>query len=675
MHRSALNLGLAFFLALIATTVAGVHPSAAQSLPAIPGAPAARGSGLAGLGGDGAKVRVAAEVSPARVAPGGRLVVAVVLRFARGWHAWTNEPPKFEDFDPIPTTLEVIETPEWIERVGAVQWPRAREVSAANPTGEGTIRVLSFAGEAVAFVPLVVSGSAEPGKRTVTLTLGYQACDDKLCEAPETVELPITVEIAPDASDAIATTGLFATFDPASFERAAPEPVSAGAVGASAPSRESVRFDIFGVGLSVSTADQLGVALVMLLAAVGGFLLNLTPCVLPMIPLKIMGLTQSAKNPGRAFLLGFVMCAGVVAFWLAIGAGIAFVSGFEDISALFQIWWFVVGVGVFIGAMALGMMGAFTFQPPRFVYLINPSQETMRGSFLFGLLTALLATPCVAPFLGSAVAWAVLQDSRVMTIGTFGAIGFGMALPYLVLAARPSWVSKVPRSGPASELIKQVMGLLMLAVAAFFIGSGVLALAAEAPYIWGVFHWWVASVFAGAAGLWLLVRTFQITRSLGARALGTVAAIVIAGGMIAWTVRWTQIEAHNYGSKLWVRYTHENFNAALARGDVVVIDFTAAWCLNCKALKATVLSLDEVEAILSQPGVTSLMADLTSRSDPGWEKLRELGFRGIPLLAVFGPGLKSPIVRDGGYTPSQVIGAIEEAKKPPGTGVQSTASH
>ena len=87
------------------------------------------------------------------------------------------------------------------------------------------------------------------------------------------------------------------------------------------------------------------------------------------------------------------------------------------------------------------------------------------------------------------------------------------------------------------------------------------------------------------------------------------------------------------------------------------------------------LSREEVETALAQPGVTSLMADLTSRKDPGWEKLRELGFRGIPLLAIFGPGLEKPVLRDGGYTPSQVIAAIEDAKKRDGSAARSSAAH
>jgi thiol:disulfide interchange protein DsbD len=188
------------------------------------------------------------------------------------------------------------------------------------------------------------------------------------------------------------------------------------------------------------------------------------------IPLKIMGLSQAAGHPARCFFLGFVMSLGVIAFWMVIGGAIAFVSGFTAINSLFQTPWFSLAVGAFILIMAVGMLGAFAVRLPQFAYMVNPSHETAPGSFAFGIMTAVLSTPCTAPFMGSAAAWAATQNP-VVTLATFGAIGAGMALPYLILSAFPSLVSRMPRTGPASELIKQVMGLLMVAVAIFFLGT------------------------------------------------------------------------------------------------------------------------------------------------------------------------------------------------------------
>ena len=121
--------------------------------------------------------------------------------------------------------------------------------------------------------------------------------------------------------------------------------------------------------------------------------------------------------------------------------------------------------------MAIGMGGLFSIRLPNTVYKVNPKQDSWFGSFLFGVMTAVLSTPCTAPFMGAAAAWAATQ-SPTLTLIVFGAIGFGMAIPYLILAAFPHLVEKMPKAGAASEVIKQVMGLLMLAAAAYFIGVG-----------------------------------------------------------------------------------------------------------------------------------------------------------------------------------------------------------
>src|ERR1043165_5451593 len=147
---------------------------------------------------------------------------------------------------------------------------------------------------------------------------------------------------------------------------------------------------------------------------------------------------------------------------------------------------------MFVALMALGMLGLFTFQLPQWVYRFNPQHGSTAGSFFFGVLTAVLSTPCTAPFMASAMASATkLSTPWILT--TFASIGVGMALPYLVLSAYPKWLAKVQRTGPASELVKQVMGLLMLGVAVFFLGSGLDPLTREPidlPVRW---HWWIVA--------------------------------------------------------------------------------------------------------------------------------------------------------------------------------------
>ncbi|MEM7622020.1 MAG: cytochrome c biogenesis protein CcdA, partial [Planctomycetota bacterium] len=390
----------------------------------------------------------------------------------------------------------------------------------------------------------------------------------------------------------------------------------------------------------------------------GGFVLNLTPCVLPVIPIKVMTISHHAGSPGKSLMLGLWMFLGVVAFWFGIGLPVALVSGFADPSMLFGIWWVTLSIGLLIAVMGVGIMGAFSIELPSNVSAISPKADSPVGSFLFGVMTAVLGLPCFGFVAGALLAGtATMPWWLVLTI--FTAIGAGMGLPYLVLAAKPEWVNKIPRTGPASELVKQVMGLLLLAAAAYFIGSGVLALVGpqDLPW-WGkIIHWWGVALFAAAAGLWLITRTLSISKNAAMRAAMAVIALVLGTGGVAAATSQTDKARNDF----WLPYSEDALNARLAGGDVVVLDFTAEWCLNCKALEAAVLGVDPVKPLLLSTGVVPFKADLTRSDAPGWDKLTALGKTGIPTLAVFGPGTAEPWIANA-YTSREVVDAIERAK-------------
>jgi len=240
-------------------------------------------------------------------------------------------------------------------------------------------------------------------------------------------------------------------------------------------------------------------------------------------------------------------------------------------------------------------------------------------------------------------------------------MGIGMASPYLVLSANPKWVDKLPRTGPASELVKQVMGLLLLAASAYFVGSGILALVSDYPYLAPKLHYWVIALFGVLAGGLLLVRTIQITKKALPRILFSIIGLVVGFMAVAVAVNFTdQARREHENGKIWQKYTPQLVQSSLDEGKVVVMDFTAEWCINCKVLKATVLNVNPVQGVLSGEDVVSIKVDLTSRKAKGWSKLKEFGQTGIPTLVIMGGEIDEPWISNA-YGRDQVMTALRDA--------------
>lgn len=594
------------------------------------------------------RVTVSALASKPQARAGDQLAIAVTLQYAPGWHSWTNPPivPDFlgKGFPAIPTTIDLGKS-DAVAQVGPVQWPEPHTV----PFLSGELTALT--GTAVAYIPVILASDISTESVSLPVTVRFQACNDKVCLPPASQSLAVSIEILPQGAPTTAATDpeRFADFDIAVFQH-----MLAGDIKAD---RAPVEFNAFGYSFSIDPAGA-GFALLLAVAALGGLLLNLTPCVLPVIPIKIMGLAHSAGNPRRALFLGAVMSLGVIAFWMGIGGAIAFVSGFSAINSLFQQPLFSLAVGLVIAAMGLGMLGLFTFQLPKAVYMFNPSHDTVVGSFLFGVMTAVLSTPCTAPFMGSAAAWATKQPP-VTTLATFGAIGLGMALPYLVLSANPKLVDRIPKAGPTGEVVKQTMGLLMFAVAAFFVGIGVSSLVVAPPEPPSRVYWWFVGAFVALAFAFAGWRTRSITKRSAPRFITALVAVLAIAGAV-----WGARAMSSHGPIDWLYYTPERFKQARATGDVVVVDFTAEWCLNCKALETGVLHRKKIVSLLEGPGVTPIKVDLTAGDPAGKAKLDELGRIAIPLLAIYGPGIQQPILYDS-YTIDMIVDAIAQAKGQP----------
>jgi thiol:disulfide interchange protein len=605
------QIGLLFLFCCLLSSFAG---NALSAVPALPG-----------FTGSDSVVRVSSEWSHTGARPGDQITLAVVLDITEPYHI--NAHNAREPF--IPTTIELANAPG-VLRSSTPVFPQPHDLEFGAGAAKEQIPV--FSERTVIYIPMSITSGAKPGELELELQVGYQACDDRQCLFPSDVVIkPKLIVLDSGAEPARINEELFAGLD---------------------GMRQGLNLAFFGWDFRIEPSK---LWLLLFVAALGGLLLNLTPCVLPVIPIKIIGLSRAAGDRKRCFVLGSAMAVGVVAFWLGLGLAISTISGFNATNKLFQYPAFTITVGVIICVMAVGMCGLFSVGLPQWVYRINPSHESTGGSFLFGIMTAILSTPCTAPFMGAAAAWAATQSAAV-TLATFAAIGGGMAMPYLVLSAFPSMVNRMPRTGPASELIKQVMGLLLLAAGAYFLGTGLAGVLATPPDPPTQLYWWVVAFFIAGAGLWLTWRTFQITKSAGRRiffgGLGVLLILVAVGiGQ-----RFTQSSPVR-----WVYYTPERLAEAQGRKQVVVLEFTAAWCLNCHALEQAVLHHPRIVEMLNSSDVTPIKVDITGNNPVGNQKLVEVGRRTIPYLVIYSPSGEM-IFESDAYTVEQVSTAITRAR-------------
>lgn len=615
------------------------------------------------------EVTVSAKASGETFVPGQRGFLVVVLDHGHELHSWPSVdqdvlPPEIAEFA-IRTEVQIENMLEFIT-VGPIQWPEPRPAQVPDVTGSGSgsVEALTYKDRAVVYLPFLVAGDAPVGEVELEVAVLLQACDESSCYMPQRESLLVKIDIAAEAGGQLVDTD-FEGFDAGIFDRAdfgAPAQTGDGDQGTDESNAVYTGAKFLGL-VSLPSPGSSGFLFAIALAGVvGGFVLNLTPCVLPVIPIKILTLTKHAgENRKRAAFLGVWMAIGVVTFWTALALPVLFINevgNFADPSKIFGIWWLTGGIGVVIVVMAAGLMGMFNISLPQKAYMLNPKADNASGSFLYGIMTAVLGLPCFGFVVGAILPAAIASGSKLVVVTVFFSMGAGMALPYLVLSAFPGMLKHVPKTGPASDLVKQVMGLLLMAAGAYFIGAGVLVLVAEQPHLGKVLHWWAAGMFVAMAGVWLIYRTVKITKKPAPRIVFAAIALLLTSAGFGVAYNQTML-AQDVG--VWVEYSPEAFATAMEDGKVVVLDFTAEWCLNCKALEATVLNVNPVRGELENANVVALKVDNTALSAPGWDKLRELGQTGIPTLAVFGPGMPDGPWIANVYSSGQVVSALKRA--------------
>lgn len=420
--------------------------------------------------------------------------------------------------------------------------------------------------------------------------------------------------------------------------------------------------------IAVHHSENLTLGLALAMAFVGGMILNLMPCVLPVISLKIFSFIKMAGKSRKIMLKhGLLFAAGVLAsFWLLAGVMLALQAYGSSVG-----WGFQLQEPLFVGVLAslllvfgLSLFGVFELGTSVMSAAGRVSVEKdtgLWGSFMSGVLATAVATPCTGPFLGSAVGFAVtLSPLPAMMIFTF--LGLGMAFPYLLLSTFPELLRFVPKPGPWMVTFKEVMGFFIMATVLWLVW----VFGAQTSNI-GVFLL-LAAFFFLALGSWIYGKWGSPVKKKTTRmisyALAT-ACVVIASYAIINSATFSVSPYNEKGEVAeggWEAFSPERVAELQKQGIPVLVDFTAKWCLICQA-NHVVLDMQDVAKEIADAGAVKMVADWT-RNDPViTEELRKFGRNSVPLYVIYHPdSSKSPVVLPQVLTPDAVRNGLETVK-------------
>ena len=412
----------------------------------------------------------------------------------------------------------------------------------------------------------------------------------------------------------------------------------------------------------------------LLYAFIGGLILNIMPCVLPVIALKILGFVgESRSDPRHVRKLGFVYALGVLMSFLVLAAVVIGVK-----SAGHHAGWgmqfgspvFVVCLTTLVMLVALNLFGVFE------VTLSGRALDTAgglaskpgaSGAFFNGVLATALATPCTAPFLSIALGFAFAQSTSLILL-VFLTVGVGLAAPYVMLSWNPAWLKFLPKPGAWMEKFKIAMGFPMLATAVwlFNLAGG----SYGKPVLWlGLF------LVLVALAAWIFGEFVQRGRARKGLALGITLILLVGGYAFALEnqLHWRQpMTAPDVTGSLkesadgidWQRWSPEAVAAAQAAGRPVLVDFTADWCLTCQVNKKTSIEIPSVRAKLKSANTVALLGDYTRLPEDITTELNRFDRAGVPLVLVYprDPAVP-PIVLPEILTPGIVLDALDRATR------------
>ncbi len=410
--------------------------------------------------------------------------------------------------------------------------------------------------------------------------------------------------------------------------------------------------------------DAIAWPLVLVLAVLGGLILNLMPCVLPVLSIKLLHLVGHGGAESRLVRYGFIAsAAGILFSFLGLAAVLAALKAAGATvgwGIQFQQPWFLIAMTLVVTLFACNLWGFFELRLPRWIADMGEHSSHVHGlggHFLSGAFAMLLATPCSAPFLGTAVAFALSRGATEI-FAIFAALGLGLALPYLAVAAAPGMATRLPKPGPWMVKLRLVLGFALVA-------TGIWLLTILASLIGGDGAAAIGALMVAAgAALYFRRRARHWLERAGGISIALVAALAVMAFLIPANLpgspRPGNVKAGDSNGQ-WIPFDGPAIAALVAGGKVVFVDVTADWCITCMINKALVLTQGRVKERLAGGNVVSMRADWTQPDDAISAYLARFQRYGIPFNAVYGPALPEGFALPELLTEQVVLDALDRA--------------
>lgn len=590
-------------------------------------------------------ISITPRLGKGKLAPGESFEIHLEVVIKRGFHIQSNKP----------LTPGLIATDVFIEPVDAVFFDRAIYPKPKIKMDPKLGKLSEFGGKIEIRIPAEADTELKGDSREIGGVLNCQACDERTgqCYPPQGVRWSLSIPIGlaggpsvrPEPGDTPATPAE-ALAKTVFVETEVPSDESDTSV---ALSTENVPVPVpvaggGGEGLE-NYLKGLGLPGLLLGCFLYGLFINATPCVLPLLSIKVLGFVQQAhESRRRTFALGMSFGVGVMLLFILLGL-LASRGG-----NLLHNTGAVIALGAIVTAMALSMLGVFTLQVPTAATKIEATiqQEGLLASFGKGTLAPVLGFACTGPLMAGAFGWATQQSPQIAFVA-FLFMGIGMASPYMLLGANPNWLSFLPKPGQWMITFERIMGFLLLAMVIWLLhplGSRVGATGLEFT---------LAFLVAVAMGCWVLGR-IDLTMSTAVRWRYRVVAagIVLVSGVLIYGVIYPLDEARERMIALqstqgssgddwsngipWQKWSEEKVVDAVSRGNVVFVDFTADYCTTCKKNKIAAINTAAVREKMKSCGVVALKGDFSTGDPKIFAALQAHQRAGVPLNLLYGPG-------------------------------------